>query len=140
MVLKDFCVLVHWANVASALEGLRSLLLGITLTLPLLRLLSSKAQGCKNHLNHGIHWIALAEYSEMNTHVPGFFSHFFYLFVSFCKSATSSIRVILKNIFPTLIVFCFLTIVKYEPYLFWGQLVCITAFRLIAHEIVANVM
>ena len=22
MVFKDFCVLVHWANVASALEGL----------------------------------------------------------------------------------------------------------------------
>ena len=27
MVLKDFCVLVHWANVASALEGLTNIFL-----------------------------------------------------------------------------------------------------------------
>ena len=48
------------------------------LTLPMLRLLSSKTQGCKYlwkpskpcHL--GIHWIALAEHSQMSTHIPGF--------------------------------------------------------------------
>ena len=31
----------------------------------------------------GIHWIALAEYSQMSTHVPGFQS-FFRFFASFC--------------------------------------------------------
>ena len=44
----------------------------------MLKRLSSKAQGCKifeNHLNpvmFGIHWIALAEYSQMSTHLPEF--------------------------------------------------------------------
>ena len=42
----------------------------------------------------GIHWIALAEYSQMSTHMPGFLSfvsclHHFVL----AKLATSSIRV-----------------------------------------------
>ena len=31
----------------------------------------------------GIHWIALAEYSQMSTHVPGFQSSFRF-FASFC--------------------------------------------------------
>ena len=59
------------------------------LTLPMLRLLSSKAQGCKDFpktskpCHVGIHWIALAEYSQMSTHVPGFQS-FFKIFASFC--------------------------------------------------------
>ena len=45
------------------------------LTLPMLRLLLSKAQECKDFwksskLSHvGIHWIALAEYSQMSTRV-----------------------------------------------------------------------
>ena len=45
------------------------------LTLRMLRLHSSKAQGCKNFLKTchiGIHWIALAEYSQLSIHVPGF--------------------------------------------------------------------
>ena len=48
------------------------------LTLPMLRLLSSEAQGRKDFrklskpCHVGIHWIALAEYSQMSTHTPGF--------------------------------------------------------------------
>ena len=44
----------------------------------MLRLLLSKGQGRKDFSktskpSHvGIHWIALAEYSQMSTHVPGF--------------------------------------------------------------------
>ena len=40
----------------------------------------------KKHLNScdvGIHWIALAEYSHMSMHMPGFQS-FFCFFASFC--------------------------------------------------------
>ena len=61
----------------------------LDLTLPMLRLLSSKAQGHKDFLkpskpgHFGIHWIALAEYSQMSTHVPGF-QLFFCFFASFC--------------------------------------------------------
>ena len=43
----------------------------------------------------GIHWIAVTEYSQMSTHVPGFQSFFRY-FASLCvlaNSAPSSIRV-----------------------------------------------
>ena len=48
------------------------------LTLPTFGLLSSKAQECKDFwksskLCHvGIHWIALTEYSQIGTHLPGF--------------------------------------------------------------------
>ena len=47
------------------------------LNLQMLRLLSSKAQGCKDFWKPskpcfvGIHWIALAEYSQMSTNMPG---------------------------------------------------------------------
>ena len=50
----------------------------ILLTLPMLRLHLPKAQECKNlwkpsrPCHVGIHWIALTEYSQMSTHVPGF--------------------------------------------------------------------
>ena len=46
-------------------------------------LLSSKAQGCKAFWKAskpfyvGIHWIVLAEHSQMSTHVPGSFFRFF---------------------------------------------------------------
>ena len=46
------------------------------------RLRSSKAQGYKDFYKPskpccvGIHWIALAEYSQMSTHMPGFHSFF----------------------------------------------------------------
>ena len=52
------------------------------ITLPMLRLPSSKAQGHKDFWKPskpclvGIHWKALAEYSQMSTHVPGFQSFF----------------------------------------------------------------
>ena len=53
-------------------------------TLPmLLRLLSSKAQWPKDfwkpskHCHVGIHWIALAEYYQISTHVPGSLFKFF---------------------------------------------------------------
>ena len=70
------------------------------MTLPMLRLISSKAQECKNLWKTSkpchvcIHWIALDEYSQMSTHMPGFqsyirFLHHFVLAIL----ATSSIRV-----------------------------------------------
>ena len=55
------------------------------LTLPMLRLLSSKAQGHKDFRNTskpchvGIHWKALAKYFQMSTHMPGFWSFFRFL-------------------------------------------------------------
>ena len=75
----------------------------IYLTLPMLWLLSSKLQGCKDFWKSskpchvGIHWIALNEYPRMRTHVPGFqsFSEFFH-HLGLAKLATSSIRVKLK--------------------------------------------
>ena len=54
----------------------------VKLTLPVLRLLSAKAQECKDFRNPskpchvGTHWIALAEVSQMSTHLPGFKSFF----------------------------------------------------------------
>ena len=72
-------------KVASALE---------VLTLPMPRLLSSKAQGRKvlgklsKPYHVGIHLIALAEHSQMSTHVPGFQS-FFRFFASFCIGQSS---------------------------------------------------
>ena len=59
------------------------------LNLSMLRLLSSKAQGCNffwkpsKPCHVGIHWIALDDYSQMSTHMPGFQS-FFSFFASFC--------------------------------------------------------
>ena len=63
------------------------------LTLPMLRLLLPKAQGCKlfwkiknqksKPCHVGIHWIALTEYSKMSTHLPGLQS-FFRFFGIFC--------------------------------------------------------
>ena len=50
----------------------------LSLTLTMLRLLSSKAQGRKDlwdpskPCHVGIHWKALPQYSQMNTHLPGF--------------------------------------------------------------------
>ena len=52
------------------------------LTLPMLRLLSSKVQGRNDFrksfepCHAGIHWIALTEYSQMSTNLPGFQSFF----------------------------------------------------------------
>ena len=72
------------------------------LTLPMLRLLSSKAQGCKDFWKSpkpchvGIHWKACIEYSQMSTHLPGFqsFSHFigFSHYFVLAKFATISLR------------------------------------------------
>ena len=61
---------------------------GGLLTLPMLRLLSSNTQECKklsksSKRSHvGIHWKALAEYSRMGTHLPGF-RYFFVIFAPF---------------------------------------------------------
>ena len=58
------------------------------LSLLMLRLLSSKAQGRKDlwklfkPCQIGIHWKALAEFSKMPTHVPGFQSFFSVFFAS----------------------------------------------------------
>ena len=62
----------------------------IPLTLSMLRLPSSKAQGCRlfyklsKPCHVGIHWIALTECFPISTHVPGFQS-FFSFFASFCN-------------------------------------------------------
>ena len=57
------------------------------LTLPMLRLLSFEAQEYFWKLSKpchvGINWIALAKYSRMSTHLPGFQSYF-RIFESFC--------------------------------------------------------
>ena len=70
------------------------------LKFPILRPLSSKAHGCKDFwklskpCHVGIYWIALTEYSQMSTHMPGFQSVFSFMchFV-LAKLASSSIRV-----------------------------------------------
>ena len=60
-----------------------------SLTLLMLRLLLSKAKGRKDYCKQskpchvGIHWKALAEYSQMSTHVAGFL-WFFMFFASLC--------------------------------------------------------
>ena len=61
------------------------------LTLPMLRLLSSKAQGCNDYrkpskpCHTGIHWIALVENSQIGTHLTGFqvFFRFFIFYWQF---------------------------------------------------------
>ena len=72
-------------------------------TLPMLRLLSSKAQGCKDFWKSskpchvGTHWIVRAEYHQMSTHMPGFLS-FFRFFASFLiGQISSSIRLSCKQ-------------------------------------------
>ena len=88
---KKLCVTVIWMKVASASKGL---------TLPMLRLLSSKSQGHRDFwkpcklCRGAIHWIALTEYFQMSTHSPGFPSFFRFLrhFIM-AKLATSTIRV-----------------------------------------------
>ena len=80
MAFKDLRVLALLMKVASALEGL---------TLQMLRLLSSKAQGRRDlwklskPCRVGIHLKALAEYSQISTHMPGFWVVFSF-FASFC--------------------------------------------------------
>ena len=95
------CVFDDWWNICywkSTWELNRSSLL--LLTLPMLRLLSLKTQGCKKFGKPSklccvcIHWRALAEYSQISTHMPVFLSfsgvlHHFVLAIL----GTSSIRV-----------------------------------------------
>ena len=68
----------------------------------MLGLLSSKDQECQKMCKAskpyhvGTHWIALAEYSQMSTSMPGFqsiFQHFLHHFVMAKLATTSSIRV-----------------------------------------------
>ena len=71
------------------------------LTLPMLRLLLSRAQGRRDFqkpskpCHIGIHWNALPEYSQMSNHVPGFLLFFlaFLHHIVLAKIAISSIRV-----------------------------------------------
>ena len=71
------------------------------LSLPMLRLLSSEAQGCKDFLKPskpchvGIHWIALDEYSQMSTHLPGFQSSLRFS-GSFCGDQISRLITVLS--------------------------------------------
>ena len=72
------------------------------LTLPMLRLLSSQEQGCKDYwkwskpCHVGIHWNALSEYSQMSTNEPRFQSFFMFFLYHFvvAKLATSNIRIL----------------------------------------------
>ena len=80
-------------------------------------LLSSKAQGCKyfwtpsKPYHIGIHWITLAEFSQMSAHLPAFqsFLSFLHHFVM-AKLATTSIRVncphFIELLFPCWYVYC----------------------------------
>ena len=71
----------------------------------MLRLLSSKAQRRKDFgkpskpCHVGIHWIALTEFFQLSTHLPGFqsFPGFLHHFV-LAKLAISSIRVKLDSL------------------------------------------
>ena len=94
----------HMSRMSPGMKGLKpyahtclSLKINIyvmTLTLPMLRLISSKAQRDKDiwkpskPCHFGIHWIALIEHSQMSTHVPGFQSYF-RLFASFLNGQIS---------------------------------------------------
>ena len=86
------CAFQH--NMQELMDALKLCLQGTVcwsylLTLPMLRLHSSKAQEHKNlwkpskPCHVGIHWKALAEYSQITTHLPGFW-WFFRFFASFC--------------------------------------------------------
>ena len=76
----------------------------VILTLPMLRLLSFKAQGCNDFwkpskpCHVGIHWIALADYSQIRTLVLRFqlFKGVMHSFVM-AKLASSRIRVNIVN-------------------------------------------
>ena len=65
------------------------------ITHPMLRLLSSEVQQCKDFwkpskpCHAGINWRALAQYSQMSTHMPGFQSFFSCFFASFCSGKIS---------------------------------------------------
>ena len=68
-------------------------ILFILLTLPIMS--KSTMMQIFKPCHVGIHWIVLAEFSQMSTHVPGFqsFLRFLHHFV-LAKLATTSIRVI----------------------------------------------
>ena len=108
MVFKDFYVFVLRTKVASAWGGSKAnapcvqpYIFKSNLTLPMLRLLSSKVQGHKvfwktsNPYHVGIHWIASTQYSRMSTHVPGFQTFFSLLLHHFvlAKLVISFIRI-----------------------------------------------
>ena len=66
----------------------------------------------ENHLNPHVssHWIALAEYSQMSTHKPGFQSFFKVFLASFCVGpilATTSIRVKLHALGNWFVCLCY---------------------------------
>ena len=70
-------------------HAIRNTFTACALTLPMLTLFLSKVPGCKDFwktskpFKFSTHWIALAEYSQMSTHLPGFQS-FSSFFASFC--------------------------------------------------------
>ena len=69
-------------------------MLKMDLSFPILRLLTSKAQGQKDFCKSskpcqcGIHWKALAEYSQVSTHLP-WFQLSFSFFALFCIGKVS---------------------------------------------------
>ena len=70
--------LAHVTCPTTSTLSLRKGVYKLDLTLPMLKLYSPKAQRCKNlwktskPCHVGTHWKALAEYSQMSTHMPGF--------------------------------------------------------------------
>ena len=96
-------------SVSSIALGKEQVRCSFYLTLLMLRLRSSNAKECKTFwktfkpCHVGIHWKALAEYSQMSTHVPGFQSFFMFLHQPtiplqiFCESMID-LKVIFKGI------------------------------------------
>ena len=79
VIVYEVNIDLHW-SISALAPGQSSCRKIQKLTLPMLRLFSSKAQGRKvfskpfkpQPCHDGFHSIALAEYSQMSTHVPGF--------------------------------------------------------------------
>ena len=105
IITSSFHFLSHTSSMTESQSAIevrhnKSTKVTVKLTLQMLTLLLSKAQGRKDiwkpsKLYHiGIHWIALAEHSQMSTHLPGFqsFSRFLHHFV-LAKLANNSKRV-----------------------------------------------
>ena len=96
-LLQTFCkIILSFQVIIKSVKGPDDNFMSISnaLTLPMLRLLSYKAQGCKDFCkpskpcHAGIHWKALAEYFQMSTHMPVFWS-FSRFFASFCNDQIS---------------------------------------------------
>ena len=89
-----------------------------SISLPMLRLLSSKAEGHNGFKNPsepcqvGIHWIAPTEYSHMSTHIPGFHKNKANVFNEVIKyllnvNLLSFDKLLNETVFIRMFIFCF---------------------------------